>query len=56
MKYIQLNNTELNISPICLGTAGFGDKSDLEKSFEILNAFVCAGKSYCGNEGRALFL
>ena len=36
MKYIQLNNTDLNISPICLGTAGFGDKSDLEKSFEIL--------------------
>ena len=28
MKYIQLNNTELNISPICLGTAGFGDKTD----------------------------
>ena len=26
MKYIQLNNTDLNISPICLGTAGFGDK------------------------------
>ena len=43
MKYIQLNNTDLNISPICLGTAGFGDKSDLEKSFEILNAFVRAG-------------
>ena len=43
MKYMQLNNTDLNISPICLGTAGFGDKSDLEKSFEILNAFVWAG-------------
>ena len=43
MKYIQLNNTDLNISPICLGTAGFGDKSDLEKSFEILDAFVQAG-------------
>ena len=46
MKYIQLNNTELNISPICLGTAGFGDKSDLEKSFEILNAFVRAGGNF----------
>lgn len=46
MKYIQLNNTELNISPICLGTAGFGDKSDLEKSFEILNAFVWAGGNF----------
>lgn len=32
MKYIRLNNTDLNISPICLGTAGFGDKSDLEKA------------------------
>ena len=46
MKYIQLNNTDLNISPICLGTAGFGDKSDLEKSFEILNAFVWAGGKF----------
>ena len=46
MKYIQLNNTDLNISPICLGTAGFGDKSDLEKSFEILNAFVWAGGNF----------
>ena len=35
MKYIQLNDTDLNVSRICLGTAGFGDKSDLEKSFEI---------------------
>ena len=34
MKYIQLKNTDLNISPICLGTAGFGDKSDHGKSFE----------------------
>ena len=46
MKYIQLKNTDLNISPICLGTAGFGDKSDLEKSFEILNAFVRAGGNF----------
>ena len=46
MKYMQLNNTDLNISPICLGTAGFGDKSDLEKSFEILNAFVWAGGNF----------
>ena len=46
MKYIQLNNTDLNISSICLGTAGFGDKSDLEKSFEILNAFVRAGGNF----------
>ena len=46
MKYIQLNNTELNISPICLGTAGFGDKTDQEKSFEILNAFVWAGGNF----------
>ena len=43
MKYIQLNNTELNISPICLGTAGFGDKSDLEKSFEISEC-LCMGR------------
>ena len=42
MKYIQLNNTDLNISRICLGTAGFGDKLDQEKSFEVLDAFVQA--------------
>ena len=28
MKYIQLNDTDLNVSRICLGTAGFGDKTD----------------------------
>ena len=53
MKYIQLNNTDLNISPICLGTAGFGDKSDLEKSFEILNAFVRAGIQDIADDGLA---
>lgn len=31
MKYIQLNDTDLNVSRICLGTAGFGDKTDQEK-------------------------
>lgn len=46
MKYIQLNNTDLNISPICLGTARFGDKSDTEKSFEILDAFVRIGGNF----------
>ena len=30
MKYIQLNNTDLDVSRICLGTAGFGDKLDQE--------------------------
>ena len=46
MKYIQLNNTDLNISRICLGTAGFGDKLDQEKSFEVLDAFVRAGGNF----------
>ena len=45
MKYIQLNNTDLNVSRICLGTAGFGDKLDQEKSFKVLDTFVQA----CGN-------
>ena len=31
MRYIQLNNTDLDVSRICLGTAGFGDKLDQEK-------------------------
>ena len=46
MQYIQLNNTDLNVSRICLGTAGFGDKSDQEKSFEVLDAFVRAGGNF----------
>ena len=37
MKYIQLNDTDLNVSRICLGTAGFGDKTDqVSKSWMIL--------------------
>lgn len=46
MKYVQLNNTDLNVSRICLGTAGFGDKLGQEKSFEILDAFVRAGGNF----------
>ena len=46
MKYIQLNDTDLNVSRICLGTAGFGDKTDQEKSFEILDDFVRAGGNF----------
>ena len=40
MKYIQLNDTDLNVSRICLGTAGFGDKNrsgkKVSKSWMIL--------------------
>lgn len=46
MKYIQLNNTDLNVSRICLGTAGFGDKLDQEKSFKVLDIFVQAGGNF----------
>lgn len=46
MKYIQLNNTDLNVSRICLGTAGFGDKLDHEKSFKVLDTFVQAGGNF----------
>ena len=46
MKYIQLNNTDLDVSRICLGTAGFGDKLDQEKSFEVLDAFIRAGGNF----------
>ena len=46
MKYVQLNKTDLNVSRICLGTAGFGDKLGQEKSFEILDAFVRAGGNF----------
>ena len=46
MQYIQLNNTDLNVSRICLGTAGFGDKLDQEKSFKVLDTFVQAGGNF----------
>lgn len=42
MKYVDLNNTELNVSRICLGTAGFGEKLNEEECFRILDAFVQA--------------
>ena len=46
MKYVDLNNTELNVSRICLGTAGFGEKLNEEECFRILDAFVQAGGNF----------
>ena len=46
MKYVDLNNTELNVSRICLGTAGFGEKLNEEECFRILGAFVQAGGNF----------
>ena len=46
MKYIQLNDTDLNVSRICLGTAGFGDKTDQEKVSKSWMIFVRAGGNF----------
>lgn len=43
MKYVCLRNTDLKLSRICLGSAGFGEKLDRDQSFAILDAFVRAG-------------
>lgn len=46
MNYTVLNQTDLRLSRICLGTAGFGDKLNEEESFEILDGFVQAGGNF----------
>ena len=43
MKYVDLNNTELNVSRICLGTAGFGEKLNEEEMF-LIPGCVCSGR------------
>lgn len=46
MKYVNLDHTDLKVSRICLGTAGFGDKLSEEESFAILDDFVRAGGNF----------
>lgn len=46
MKYVCLKDTDLKLSRICLGSAGFGEKLDRDQSFSILDAFVRAGGNF----------
>lgn len=46
MKYITLKDTDLNLSNLCLGTAGFGEKLNKDQAFEILDAFVRRGGNF----------
>ncbi len=46
MEYRVLEQTDLELSNICLGSAGFGDKLTREQSFEILDAFVERGGNF----------
>lgn len=46
MQYRTMNNTDLNLSNVCLGTAPFGEKMGREQPFEILDAFVRQGGNF----------
>ncbi len=52
MEYRVLEQTDLELSNICLGSAGFGDKLTRERSFEILDAFVERGGNSEGFGGK----
>lgn len=45
MKQVRLHGTELLVSEVCLGTAGFGRRIDKETAFDFLDRFVAAGGS-----------
>ncbi len=46
MKYKKLYGTDMVLSNLCLGTAGFGEKLTKEQSFEMLDAFVRRGGNF----------
>lgn len=43
MKYIKLNNTDLEVCPMCLGTSRFGSHRTVEESKAILSEYVKLG-------------
>ena len=43
MRQIKLKGTELTVSEICLGAAGFGKKLDKDTAFDFLDRFVAVG-------------
>ena len=46
MRYRIINNTDLKVSNLCLGTAPFGEKISREEAFEILDAYVREGGNF----------
>lgn len=46
MLYRAMKDTDLQLSSICLGTAGFGEKLSRDKAFEILDAYVRQGGNF----------
>ena len=46
MKKIAFNNTELDVSELCLGTSNFGTARSTEESFEQMDVFLEAGGNF----------
>ena len=46
MEKLQLKGTQLMISPVCLGAAGFGKRIDKDDAFAFLDTFAAAGGNF----------
>lgn len=46
MQKIKLIGTDLSVSPVCLGAAGFGSRIDRDTAFAMLDKFVAAGGNF----------
>lgn len=46
MRYVNLKDTDLQLSNVCLGTANFGEKLNRDQAFELLDAFVRNGGNF----------
>lgn len=46
MKYVNITNTELTVSQVCLGTSGFGSTISESDAFEMLDRFTDGGGSF----------
>ncbi|MEP7294163.1 MAG: aldo/keto reductase, partial [Chloroflexota bacterium] len=46
MRRVQIPATDLSVSPICLGTSGFGASIPEPQAFELLDAFVAQGGNF----------
>ena len=58
MKYVHLGNTNLLVSPFCLGAMMFGGKTDRQEGIEIVHQAIDAGINFVDtadvyNEGRS---
>jgi len=46
MKYVNITNTELTVSQVCLGTSGFGSTIAESAAFEMLDRFTAGGGNF----------